>query len=212
MGSVLFANATPCDWVSHVLVPLLVSIVSAAATVGGGWWLLTRTEAYRRLARWEPYSERLWTQQVELYAKVCHAARDARVEGHQLVYNSERGNPEKNRPLQDAFDKKEGVLDAVDPHALILLSDDFVKVYSDFRHQLFMFVHTPREDPQSRERLANHGDAMNKLCKELIAAARRSMGAQELSERAIRSWKPDEETSASESAQAVSRDETKDAV
>jgi hypothetical protein len=54
--------------------PLWLTFITAAAgtaaSLGVGWFLLTRTEAYRRSSRWEPRAERLWDQRIKLYPTI----------------------------------------------------------------------------------------------------------------------------------------------
>lgn len=62
------AAQTPL-WLTFIA-SALSSFAATATTLGIGWFLLSRTEAYRRASRWEPMATLLWQERVKAYREL----------------------------------------------------------------------------------------------------------------------------------------------
>ena len=167
------ADADPSGpwWVTAILVPFGISVVS----IFGSLYLISRTEWYRRLARWEPYAEKLRTVQMDVYVGVCDAATDAMRQAYEYVNNVRQGEREHNKPFLNAWRQKEAALRALDARTAILLSSQFNVAYNSFVHSLFMFSTETGNDSDSRKRASEERDKLEDLCVELIYTARQSL-------------------------------------
>jgi hypothetical protein len=57
-------------WLFALIIGVLSAIGSSALSLGVGWFILTRTEAYRRASRWEPRAEALWHERMKVYQEL----------------------------------------------------------------------------------------------------------------------------------------------
>ena len=98
-----------------VFLPLASAALGGVLSILVTLWVVTRTEWYRRLARWEPYGEKLWEKRTELYWSVCQSALEAMLATHAYVYNARRGEPEHNKPFVDDWTAKDQAFRAWQP-------------------------------------------------------------------------------------------------
>jgi hypothetical protein len=189
MFPLLCANWTggpPPWWVSAFVVPLIVGVAAALVTVFAGIWTVRRTEWYRRLSRWEPFAEKRWCKQVELYATICQAAQEAHIRARQYVFTSGRDEPETEPRLLEAYQEAKRTLSSLDAQRVILLRNQFNVVFGDFDKNLFMFTTTPKDCPDVRvkERCYEYADSLLKLHTDLFDSARQSLGIDVLDDKA----------------------------
>ncbi|OHB71132.1 MAG: hypothetical protein A2V70_14325 [Planctomycetes bacterium RBG_13_63_9] len=178
-------------WYSDLFVPIGVGVLGSLLTLVGGLVILARTEWYRRLSRWERYSEQLWLQQVDLYSHVCVAASEVNGAARELVYQSRQADAEMERRLGSAYEEKSNALNVLRIKANVLLTSDFNEVLNNFWHTLFLFTTESRVDTRSLERLWQFSDELIAGRAHLIEAARRSLGIDELSENARKAFVED---------------------
>lgn len=60
-----------------VIVPLASAMLGGLLGMLGGLLVVNRSEMFRKLARWEPYSKELWTRQMELCCKILTVSNNA---------------------------------------------------------------------------------------------------------------------------------------
>ena len=172
-------------WVASVFVPFGVAVLGSLLTFAGAWFIASRTELYRRLSRWEPYSEQLRSQQIELYGDICQAAREAMVAAYDYVWNSKTGDPEHNKPLVSAHRNAQQKMESLGVLVPILASSHFNNAYKAFSDKHSMFsTEAPDRDPPARQRASTYGNDMQDLYPNLLNAARTSLGTDELDEKA----------------------------
>ncbi len=171
-------------WISTILVPVAIVLLTSVLSIVGVQWRISKTEWYRRLSRWEPYGERLWAIQRELYAEVCHAATEAVLAVQQFVWNWSKGEPEHNKPLLEEWSAKKEALASLDAQRAILLSSNFNDTYQELAKILFMFATHSREDVESYDQSYEWSDQLLDLRVELIDVARQSLGIDRLNKKA----------------------------
>jgi len=178
-------SPAPSAWETVVL-PLVVglgaALVGGACTLVAAWLTISRTEWYRRLSRWEPYSERLWAFQIELYAKLCIAARNTMKSVHRLAWNVDRGAQQRCADLVENYEEAHSEMTALAVHGEVILSPKFNETYARFAKKVFLLA-SSSPDPREREHKTSDSDEMFKLYGELVDAAREAVGTDRLDER-----------------------------
>ncbi|MGD0383324.1 MAG: hypothetical protein ABSA77_07390 [Thermoguttaceae bacterium] len=164
-------------WSVHLIIPAMLTILTGAATFILLWYRLSKTEFYRRLSRGEPYSQELWTRQIVLYVSVCKIAREAFEDVYSFVWHKKQDDQdnEEIKNIPECFNKLESIWADVS----ILLSPSFNKVYSDFVHQLGIFMTFIAASSGDQELLKNAHECQlktQKLCDNLLDEARHGVG------------------------------------
>ena len=108
-----------------MFVPIGVGVLGSLLTLVGGLVILARTEWYRRLSRWERYSEQLWLQQVDLYSHVCVAASEVNGAARELVYQSRQADAGMGRRPGSAHEEKSKALKVLRVNANVFITNDF---------------------------------------------------------------------------------------
>ena len=96
-------------WYTAVFIPVLVPVITGLLSAVGALWVVARTNWYRKLSLWKPYSQELWLYKMRLYSRICVAAREVREAAYANVYisNSKRDDQEWARSLEKAFNERD---------------------------------------------------------------------------------------------------------
>lgn len=74
-------------WLHALVVPVAVGMLSSLVGLAASLLLASRTEWYRRVFRWEPYSRELWLLQVRLYGEICQAAKKVLLAARKMAFD-----------------------------------------------------------------------------------------------------------------------------
>ncbi len=183
MPLLIFA-AQPMDasipwWWHDVFVPIAIGVLSATISVLGGLWVAGRTDWYRRLARWEPYSNELWLRQAALYGDICAAARRAMRTAFRMARERRDGEPDRTGPIRDEYQTAVSAMEELEVQACVILSERFNAAFSRFARHLTMVAtsHGPESHRYFEDAWELYGD--------LFVAARASLGIDALDQKAL---------------------------
>jgi len=99
---------------------------------------------------------------------------------YDLAYHWRDGDPERNRPLDQAYKVAKTELDGLGIQARILLSRAFNEVYTKFDHKVFILGAGTQSAPNWRLAADKHSDEMYALFGQLLEAARANVNADAL--------------------------------
>jgi hypothetical protein len=85
-------TAIHVPWWLTLLISMLSAVGGSALTLAGGWFLLTRTEAYRQASRWEPMAEQLWHERFRMYERLILATDEVARSIFQITGSAGKGN------------------------------------------------------------------------------------------------------------------------
>jgi len=168
-------------WCQTVFVPLAIGLISTSLTFLAGLYLASRTEWYRRLARWEPYGKELWLHQITLFSEVFQTAEAAM---NLAAYKAEELAEEARQSRREAFTN----LARVRIDAAVFLPRRFNECYGKFlAHLTILAVDVEKQRfPELEQSLRRTWIDMRVLYDELLNEARASVGVEALSENALR--------------------------
>ena len=172
-------------WVTNALVPAAISVLGSLLTLLVSVARASRTEWYRRLSSWKPYGEQMRLLQIRLYGEICQAAPKAMRAACDRAYHWHDGEPEKNKPLDDAYKVARAELDGLGIRARILLARTFNEVYTKFDHKVFMIATATHSSPNWRVTANKDADEMYSLFGQLLEAARASLNTDTLGEKTV---------------------------
>ncbi len=163
-------------WITNALVPAGISVLGSLLTM-----LSALLVAHRAgLSMWEPYSRELWSVRLSLYREACLTAATAARVAYNRAYNWDNADSDKRGELQRAYDDAKAGLDRIAIQTKILLSSQFIEVFSQFQHQ----VYTLASESTPAERY-KHSDSVRDLQGELLQTARDDLNVGRLGDKAL---------------------------
>jgi hypothetical protein len=169
----LFAAADAPWWVSDILLPVASTIVTVLVTL----LAISRSESLRRIARWEPFSERLWDARAQLYSQVVNAVRQSYRAGYQLGFMHEESKEQK-RALRTEWNAAQATLEPLRVQASILLDSEFNDLLLRFAKHMHGLMHL-----LEHAKKVEHADGANMRIVDMIDVARRRLGIDHLDQR-----------------------------
>ena len=171
-------------WVTNALVPFVAAVLGAVATIGAACWVVKKTEFYRRLARWEPFGDKLWAAQLDLYETICQAAFEAMGAALDLGFFCESNAPERGHKLTKTFCCERRKIQLLGIRAKVLLSSEFNQVYGEFERKQFMLGTTQKCGDNWRKQAARDLVETMELFSSLLEVSRKNLGVDELGNKA----------------------------
>jgi hypothetical protein len=174
-------------WWHAVFVPAAIGVLSSLLSFLAGLYLLTGTELYRRLARWEPYGREMWLRQVAIYSVALKSARSAMETGR--AYAPAEASEEWKGRLRGARAEAFTKLGAAEIEASILLPKDFSEPYTELLARVRYLADMTEEKsaltPEQAQDARRTWIDMQIRYRDLLKLARKHLNTEALSEKTI---------------------------
>ena len=183
IGPLISSVADVPWWWTAVIVPIAIALVTSLLSLLGGLWVVARTNWYRRLSLWEPYSRELWLLKMRLYTRICVAAWEEMIVTYAHVYGNwacDKG--ESTKSSAEAYGEKHAKMQSLKIRSTVFLCSEFNEVLARFIDANRMFASSYGSDPNSgwrKEAAKYHEEAMS-FYEALLNTARTDMGVDKL--------------------------------
>ncbi len=127
------------DLYKDFLVPLGAAVIGGLLSLVAVWLVVSRSEAYRRLATWEPYAQELWNKQLDLCCDILSIANQAM---DSAIYCFDVFNPNKDSQATYATALNEALasLSELKGKRLALCTPNFNQSVEMFTGQMIVIV------------------------------------------------------------------------
>ena len=145
-------------WWTVVIVPIAIALVTSLLSLLGGLWVVARTNWYRRLSLWEPYSRELWLLKMRLYTRICVAAWEEMIVTFAHVYDNRECDKEESTKSAEVYGEKHARMQSLKIRSTVFLCSEFNEVLAQFIDANRMFASSYDSNPRSgwRKEAAKH--------------------------------------------------------
>jgi hypothetical protein len=181
-------------WWQIIFVPVAVGVLSSLLAFLAALYLATRTELYRRLARWEPFARDMWSRKVVLYVDAFGAARaamDAVTVAIEELIAGTKETEAAHKIRQEAFTKLYGA----QTETSILLTERVNDPYGELVWNLTKLGAAANDSTKPGSEQA---ESLWQCCRRvraiyfrLLEAARKDLGVEALSEKTLQAIIPE---------------------